>query len=496
MKTILNTKFKSRASSHGRLFLRVMVVFSICIGVGHAGIGRLGGGISAFASIFVNDREMNIDTAVITIDGQPAVKADLKLGQVVLVLGDLDEASPSGTAIVVTVEDAVEGPITRIDLDDDQLVVMGQTVLIDEFTVFDFQSGYNSLEDFDIQDQAEVFGFIANDGDIFATRVEQKPSGGPFEVTGVVSKLTATTFKINKLTVTYSANVLVNFPPDNVIMAGDFVEAKGCVLDNMMHCVLGANGELIATSVELKAGVAGNDGELGEFEGLITEFDSASAFSVGRIPVVTYPHTVFEGGGPGNLALDVSVEVEGVFGANGALVADRVIIRGTRIRIHAQVDSKSTTSVTALSITATVDSTTIVEDDSSMEIEPFDVSQLKDSVDFVEVRSFKNPAASTPFLAERVRRVHPQSAVHLQYFEVRLQGFVDVDPVDMASFVIHGVTIYVNQDTRYQNASKDEIDDAADFFAVLKKETFVVVHGIEIANNEVFAAQVELHIND
>ncbi len=476
MKTKQDKKFKSRSLNHGRLCFGVMVVFSICISVGNAGIGRLGGGITAFASIFVNDREIDIDNAVITIDGQPAVQADLKLGQVVLIQGDFDEQFPSGIATKVIVEDTVEGPITSIDPDNNQFVVLGQLVFVDVLTVFDIQSGSNLLEDLEVQDQAEVFGFLTAEGDILATRVVQRPSGGPLEVTGVVSDLTATTFAINALTVDFFDADLDNFPTD-IITEGDFVEAKGVSL--------GANGELLATSVELRASVAGNDGELGEFEGLITEFDSSSAFSVGRISVVTYTHTVFEGGGPGNLANNVNVEVEGRFDEDGVLIADTVIIRGTRIRIHAQVDSVADTSLTVLSITATVDSTTLLDDNSSSEVEPFGLPHLH-SGDFVELRSFKNPATSTPFLAERVRREDPES-------EVRLQGFVD--SVGSQIFDIHGVTIFVNPDSEYLDASEEEID-AAEFFDVLTLGTFVIVHGTESTNTGVIAAEVELHIDD
>jgi len=476
MKISRDNNHNSRKPYHGRLSLSALVVSVLCISVSFAGITRNGGRIQGFASIFVNAREFDIDNAVITIDGLPGSEADLRLGQIVLLRGDADEVLPTGSATEVNVEDTVEGPIEMVDADNNLLVVLGQTVVTDADTVVDTHSGSYSLEDLQINDAVEVSGFFSHEGDILATRVEQKTPGGQMEVTGVVNGLTAGTFSINALEIDFSSAVLNNFPA-TTITEGDFVEAKGMLV--------GINGELIAAQVELKGGVSGNAGELGEFEGLINEFSAATRFSVARVPVRTDEQTLFVGGGPNNLTNNTSVEVAGVFDAVGVLIADRVVIRGTRIRIHAQVDSASAASLTMLGITATTDSTSRLKDNSSAKNTLSTLSNLYPG-DYVEVRSGRNAPDSIPFLAARVTRVDPES-------DVRLQGFVG--SANTLTFDVHGVAIDVDDDTDYLDANGGEIS-ASEFFAALTDGTFVVVHGVETTNTGVLASQVELALDD
>ncbi|MHB1587849.1 MAG: DUF5666 domain-containing protein [Acidiferrobacteraceae bacterium] len=91
-------------------------------GIGGTGISAFGA-IQRFGSIFVNGREYPLSGARITVDGRPATRQALRLGQVVLV------RATAGRPLKVTrirVQHAVEGPITRIH--GDQFVVLGQTI--------------------------------------------------------------------------------------------------------------------------------------------------------------------------------------------------------------------------------------------------------------------------------------------------------------------------------------------------------------------------------
>ena len=119
---------------------------------------------------------------------------------------------------------------------------------------------------------------------------------------------------------------------------------------------------------------------------MITEFNSASSFSVAGIQISTNSQTIFSGGGPGNLTANVSVDVVGEFDANAVLAADRVNIRGTRIEVEALVDSVEATSFTVLGTNVAVDSITRLEDKSSVEMDPFTLSDLS-AGDYVELRN-------------------------------------------------------------------------------------------------------------
>lgn len=461
----------------GRLIFVAALLSTVFVSFSDAGIARFGiasGRITQFGSIFVNGRKFDISNAKIVLDGESGNEADLKLGQVVFVRGLLDDTDPVGEATEVFFADNVEGPITGINAAEERLTVLGQTILTDAQTVFDLQFGGNSFDELDLNEQIEVSGFITAEGDVLASRIEQKGAGGENEVIGTVTNLTATTFALNKLTVNFSGAV----PYEHIITEGDIVEVKG--LD------FNTKGELIASIVELQERISGEFGELGEFEGLITDFGSASSFAVGGVDVSTNSMTTFIGGGPGNLTVDVSVEVAGEFDADGVLAASKVSIRGTRIRIHAQVDSVSVSYslFRSLGITATVDSGTRWQDHGPIDADPFSLDHLYAS-DYVEVRSFKNPARSTPFHAEGVKRVDAES-------DVRLQGFVDY--VGEQHFQIHGVTIVV-QDTDFTDAIDKPIS-AAEFFSLLTTGTFVKVIGTETTSMSIDATEVGLQLND
>ena len=61
---------------------------------------------------------------------------------------------------------------------------------------------------------------------------------------------------------------------------------------------------------------------------------------VAGIPVTTTAATEYEDGTAADLALDVRIEVEGTFDANGVLVADEIEFENDgEIRVHALVDS-------------------------------------------------------------------------------------------------------------------------------------------------------------
>ena len=301
------------------------------------GIGRTGiamGPVTTFGSIVVNGVHYDTASATFSDDGNSSMESDLKVGQIVLVQGSIDDNLSTGTADTVAFDDAVTGPVDSIDTALNQLVVLGQTVLVRPSTSFDNNIAPASLEGLAVSDLVEVSGFFTATGLIEATRIEKKPAGTQFEVHGIVSNLNAAnfTFSIGSLPVDYSAALLDNFPGGQ-ISDDDFVEAKGMGV--------GAGGELIATKVELEnLGVTADEGTHVEVEGFITRFDSVSDFDVAGFPVITDGGTIYEGGVAADLGLNVKVEVEGDLNANGVLVADKVDIRrGKAVRATALVDS-------------------------------------------------------------------------------------------------------------------------------------------------------------
>jgi Domain of unknown function (DUF5666) len=429
------------------------------------------GTITGFGSIVVNDVHYDTGNAEIVADGAVVTQDALAVGDVVVVQGTLSEDGTTGTASNVTFDDAVEGPISAIDLAASTLTVLGQLVHVDADTSFDDRISPASLEGLTVGDIVEVTGFLLADGSIGATRIEPKAAGEEFEVTGQVANLDSgsLTFTLGGLTVDYSAAQLDDFPagaPEN----GQLVEAKGTAL--------GAAGELLATRVEFK----GNDrpgaaGDRIEIEGFITRFVSASDFDVEGVPVTTDGGTVFENGTSADLGLNRKVEVEGVLNDSGVIDASEVELKQAGfIRITSNVDSVGSDRLTVLGIEVRVDASTRMEDKTDADVEPFTLADLAVG-DFVEVRGFEDAEGVKATLLER------------EDFEgeVELRGFVE--SASSPDFVILGVTIRTDGGTVFRDVN-DTVIDAATFFG--QTEGRLVEADGTLADGVIAADEVEL----
>lgn len=408
------------------------------------------GTVTGFGSVFVNGVRFDTSSAAFTINGRSGTQSDLRVGHQVSVRGHRDSAGNS-FADRIDFDDAVQGPVASVDAAGGALVVLGQTVLTDADTSFDDNIPTASLAGLAAGDIVEVSGMRRADGSVQATRIERKPAGTLFEVTGVASAVdtNAHKFQINALVVDYSAASVQDFPggqPRN----GDVVEAKGTTIN--------ASDELAAISIELKR-FDDNPGAgmQAEVEGLITRFASPADFDVAGQRVSTNSSTRYENGVAADLALNVKVEVEGQMDSGGLLLATKVQFkRQASSRIEARVDSVDlpTNKLVVLGIDVTVNATTRVEDKSDSRLTSFQLGDLA-AGDYVEVRGAELPADSNDVVASRLERRRNES-------EVRLRGLVDA--VTQPTFAILGVTIQTDATTRFENAADAPISPDA-FFA-------------------------------
>ena len=447
------------------------------------GIGRTGvamGPISTFGSVVVNGVRYDTSSAAFTVNGLSGSQDDLRVGQVITVSGSIDDNGVDGNADEVNFDDNVKGPIQSIDLGTSQIVVLGQTVLINPETSFDDSISPASIDGLSVDDIIEVSGLVDANGRITATRIELKPAGTELEVLGNVSNLDSANFlfNINNLVVDYSGATLDNFSGGQ-INDGDFVEAKGLSLNG--------NGQLVATRVELKNGLPGvADGVHIEIQGFITRFASATDFDVTGLPVTTTANTVYEGGDAADLGLNVKVEVEGDVDANGLLVATKVDIRRAKaVRATANVDSvdAGANSLVLLGITISVDALTRLEDKSSADVRPLTLANIN-AGNYVEVRGGEFPAGSGAILATILEREDADP-------DTILQGFVETitDP----SFAILGVTIQTGAGTIFRDIN-DGVISSTDFFNQLAPNSLVKAKGSEISDMVISAEEVEFEL--
>ena len=439
------------------------------------------GPISTFGSVVVNGVRYDTSAATFTVNDVAATEADLDVGDVVLVVGTLDQDGVTGTASLVVYDDLVTGPVEAIDLATATLVVLGQTVLVTPDTSFDGDFAPASLAGVTVGAIVEVSGLPNANGEFVATRIEPEAPGSDFEVSGIVASLDrgASTFVLGNLVVDFSAAMLEDFP-NGEINDGDLVEAKGAAL--------GASGQLLADEVEFETAFPDvDDDEFVEIEGFITRFASTTDFDVSGFPVTTNANTSFEGGVAADLALNVKVEVDGVVNASGVLIADDIEFEGDRaVAIEATVDSVDAAagSIVVLGITVDTDTQTRFEDQSDAGIDPLSVADINVG-DYIELAGDENPAGSGRVRATRFEREDPET-------DSRLQGFVTA--INEPSFTILGVTVTTDNDTEFEDRDGSELT-SNEFFTTLRIGDLVSVSGTETAATAIQADDIEFESN-
>ena len=252
-------------------------------------------------------------------DDAPISTTDLRKGMSVEVRGSITN-SISGTATTVTVEEVVRGPVESKtgSASAGNLLVLGQTVLVDDTTLFD-----SSVPDFtSIARSAllEVHGARRADGSVLARYLERKTGPVVFSLRGVVAAHSAATqtFTIGALTVNFTAATIGKMPmPSGSNWNGLYVQVRGSKCAGVPVC-----STLAATKVNL-AGLDLASADEAEIEGFVTNFTSTSDFTVNFQRVLTTPSTIYSGGLQSEIAAGVKLEVEGSL-AGGVITATKV----------------------------------------------------------------------------------------------------------------------------------------------------------------------------
>jgi len=443
------------------------------------GIDRGGisfGAITGFGSVIVNGVRFDTSGAQFVVNGATGSQDDLKVGQVVLVRGTVNDDGVNGEAERVEYDDEARGRVENLDAAAGTFSVLGLLVRTGARTLYGGFADFADLASLAGQGPVyvEVSGFRDSTGAIRATRIEREQEGVQLELKGVVSGLDSgsSRFTLGTITVDYGSASL----PDGTPANGDFVEVRG----------QRSNGILVASSVHLEDDFDDGleDGVRAEVEGLVTRVVSSTRFEIGRVPVVTSAATVYEGGTAADVQVNVRVEAEGVVDlAAGVLRASKIEIGGEGdYELEGIVQAVGTAGFRAVGVDVSVDLRTTYEDDRDDD-QFFNLARLRLG-DFVEVRGGPGPTGG--FRAQVVERdeADPDSL---------LQGPVaDVD-ANAGTFTLFGVVIDTSgvDAEDFRGANEQPIGRQA-FFDALSDGRLVKARGSFDGAGTLAAREVEL----
>ncbi|MGH9206864.1 MAG: DUF5666 domain-containing protein, partial [Acidimicrobiales bacterium] len=315
--------------------------------------------------------------------------------------------------------------------------------------------------------RVEASGFANSFGQIVASRIQLEGAGNGLRVQGVVQALnnTALTFQLNALLVDYRAAIL-----DGTLANGSIVDVQGSTLS--------ASGALVATTVHVVTPVTAGDNSEGQIDGVITAFTSNSDLMINGLHVTTNANTQFTLNGV-TLGVNVRVAVEGSFDSSGTLVAASVeakpegegLVRG----LVQALPGGST--VTVLGVTITTSATTELEDDSSLMLRPFHLSDLRVG-DYIEARG--TAGAGAALTAEVLLRQTPDTLSYLQSTATN---------VSAPTFTLLGVTVTTTAATQYSAPDGTPLT-AAQFFAQAPSTTVEV--GGTLTSGSFLATQAQI----
>lgn len=240
-------------------------------------------GVAGIAATGLDDRASNI---FINTQGGQSFTA-LKLGMVAEVTGTIPTSSTSatpGTAANITVQSAVVGPVSAVDLANQRLTVLSLTVQLDQNTILE---GVNSLANLGTANRVEVYGLPQPDNkSILATRLISLPvaTGTPVELLGNATNVTPFQFTLQGVTVSTASVSAVTTPTGTV-------PGTTSIVENTRVRVLGsysASGNAITAS-QIVAGipVVRNDNTVMVLDGVVQSLGSNGRFRLNDSDVET-----------------------------------------------------------------------------------------------------------------------------------------------------------------------------------------------------------------
>lgn len=314
----LQQRFKSLVLGSA---LGLMAIIAACgggsnsAGVGSGGTGAFNttayseGTITGFGSVIVNGSRYDDTLATVRDEDGPRNRSDLKLGMVVAVEGKIDNSNLA-SANDISFDSALLGPVGAISTSSKTLSIIGQTVRVDNSTVFgpSLAQGFDSITATDV---LEVHGFLNTAANTLqATLIERKSSATKYKISGVIKDLQTgnRTLMIGNESFSFANLDLGQLSNGNVVKLRLLPRTPV----GAAPWAISGYGLVVRSSLSQ---------ERAEVEGLVTQINSPTQFIVSNI-LVDASNASFPDGNA-TVALGNRIEAKGKL-VNGVLVAQEV----------------------------------------------------------------------------------------------------------------------------------------------------------------------------
>jgi Domain of unknown function (DUF5666) len=317
MKTVMPDCSRFFAAVLSVCALLTVVAVPACGGVGGGGTGfaetgYTAGPITGFGSVIVNGvRYDDAGATVLDGDGLPRSRDELRLGMTVEIdSGAVNASAATASANSIRFDSELLGTVASVAASASSFTVLGQTVVTDAATVFDFSVG--ALSALKVGMNVEVFAVFDPANQRYrATRVGPTTTSSTPHLRGLVAQVDAGAQTLRVGSATYAYAGAAGIPAD--LAAGQFVRLRlaSSTPNAGRFTVLGFG-------TALRALPDSNDARLA---GVVSTFSSINQFAVNGRPIDASAAS-FSNGSAG-LKLGARVEVEGKL-SKGVLLASKV----------------------------------------------------------------------------------------------------------------------------------------------------------------------------
>lgn len=434
------------------------------------------GVITGFGSVYVDGQRFNTDNSTFNVNGQDGQSIEqLQVGMKISMSVQESDDDTQSTVNSVHYDNDVEGFVTAIDRNNQQLEVAGITVRYNDLTHF-IGITESSLS---VDDRIEISGYLDTDGLLIATYIElddDVTNDANQYTSGIVNNLDVTqqTFTLQGLTVNYaSANI-------QSIENGLKVKVEGNI----------NAGVLIATEVELTdatfyLSLSDDDISRVEKEGIVTAIDiTANTITVDGVTYQLASNVIFEG----NSSIQIRDFVE--------IYIDPTTNQVTRVESkdgHMNTDGKIKGVITAIDTTNqiitvngqlyTFTNMTRVEDDDDRYFS-FASLNINDRVEIAFLTDSQNN-----HLIQRIER--EDEVEYNEEWELESRTF-DVD-VASQTITVNGVSVVLTDGIRL--VLDDVVTDLSTFLAAISDDSIasdVEIDGGFDNNGQFVVKKVEL----